>query len=239
MRQLSIVALQISTLSILSGGRLILGVGVGGEWPKEWAAAGIPLKERGARLDEMIPLLRRLFAGETIDFEGRFNTLPGVTLSPMPPPIPIYFAGRVPAAIQRAAKFGDGWLGFSLSLNGFKRDTALINQARERADRADKPFKFGMSIPFLFDKNDEDADLRAALALNEGFPPELRLTPPEKLRRFLLAGTPARVTEQIQGYIEAGCEIFSLSPIARGQAFQEHLDIFASEVLPRIKTSSW
>ena len=99
MRQLTIAAAQIATLATLSSGRLRLGVGVGGEWPREWQAAGVPIKERGARLDEALPLLRRLFTGETIDFSGRFHEFAQVSLSPPPPPIPIYLAGRAPAAL--------------------------------------------------------------------------------------------------------------------------------------------
>jgi alkanesulfonate monooxygenase SsuD/methylene tetrahydromethanopterin reductase-like flavin-dependent oxidoreductase (luciferase family) len=235
MRQLSIVASQIATLQNLSGGRLHLGLGVGGEWPKEWIGAGVPLKERGARFDEMVPLLRRLLAGDNIDFNGRFNTLPGVDLRPVAPRVPFYFSGRVPAALDRSAKFGDGWIGFFLTLNGFKRDTALIDAARERFGTADKPFRRGMMLNFFFDKNDDGADLRAAQLQSSAFPPELRLTPIEKLRRFVIAGTPARVAEQMQDFIDAGCEIFSLSPIARGQTAKEHLEMLASEVLPKLE----
>ena len=116
MRQVSVVAKQISTLAQLSEGRFLLGVGVGGEWPAEWIAAGVPMTERGARFDEAVPLLRRLFAGETVDFTGRFTTLPQVALTPPPPPIPFYFAGRARPALERAALHGDGWLAYLLTV---------------------------------------------------------------------------------------------------------------------------
>jgi len=236
MRQTSIVASQIATLQNLSGGRFHLGLGVGGEWPKEWIGAGVPLNERGARFDEMIPLLRRLLAGENIDFQGRFNTLPGVELRPTPPAIPFYFSGRAPAAIERTAKFGDGWIGYFLTLNGFRRDTALIDTARERHGRAQQRFRRGMMLPFMLDETDDDADLRAAIALNEDVPSDLRLTPIEKLRRFVVAGTPDRVGEQIQQFIDAGCEIFALTPIGQAQKQREDLEVFASAILPKIRS---
>jgi len=238
MRQLSIAASQLSTLSVLSGGRFNLGIGVGGEWPDEWTAAGVALKDRGARLDEALPLLRRLFAGETVTFEGRFNTLPGVALRPIPPRIPLYLAGRAPAALERAALHGDGWIGFFLTLNGFKRDRAKIREMRERAGRPPVPFKYGMLLSVCFDQNGDDADLRAALKMNAGFPPESVLTPLETLRRFVIAGTPAGVTEKLQEYIDAGCETLCVSFINRQEAGQEDLRIFASEVLPRLKKTS-
>ena len=237
MRQISIAAAQLSTLSILSEGRLQLGIGVGGEWPKEWEAAGVKLSERGARLDEQIPLLLRLFAGDTIEFNGRFNSFPGVQLCPQPPHVPLYFAGRAEAAIERVAKFGDAWLAYYLTPSGFKRDKAKLDQARERLGQANRPFRYGMTLPFYFDAKNDDTDLRAAQLMNASFPPGLALTPDETLRRFVLAGTPARVLERLQEYIDEGCDCLCVSPVETGTAREEHLDIFASEVLPRLKSS--
>src|SRR5205823_8405159 len=65
------VAKQVATLDHLTEGRLIFGVGVGGEFPQEFAACGVPLNERGARLSEAIPLLRALLSGEPVDHRGR------------------------------------------------------------------------------------------------------------------------------------------------------------------------
>lgn len=236
MRQLAVAATQISTLSLLSGGRFRLGLGVGGEWPDEWIAAGVPLKERGARLDEMVPLLRRLLVGETVNFDGRFHVLPDVAISPAPPPVPFYFAGRVHAAFERAAKYGDGWIGFMLTLNGFKRDRSHLMEARERAGMSDKPFRYGMSLMYAFDTDDTDADLRAAQAFSRDFSAQQQLTPLEKLRRFIVAGTPERVREQMQAYVDAGCDTFVVGPVARGASYQEQLDVFAAEVLPKLKS---
>jgi alkanesulfonate monooxygenase SsuD/methylene tetrahydromethanopterin reductase-like flavin-dependent oxidoreductase (luciferase family) len=237
MRQLSIAAAQISTLATLSGGRFRLGAGVGGEWPREWQAAGVPIKERGARLDEALPLLRRLFMGESVDFTGRFNTFAGVSLSPVPPPIPIYLAGRAPAALARVGLQADGWLGFFLTPKGFRRDGAVIDAAREQAGRSDRPFERGMLLNFHFDESDEVA-VETALALNLGFAEEIQLAASaEQLKLFALAGTPATVLARLREYVDAGCTTFCLAPMQKDQiAYQAQLDIFAAEVLPKLKS---
>lgn len=239
MRQLSVAASQIATLSILSKGRFNLGMGIGGEWPLEWVAARVPTKERGPRLDEMLPLLRRLFSGETIDFDGRFNTLPGVSLSPKPPHIPFYLAGRAPLALERVGKYADGWIGFFLTPKGFKRDVTLIDEARERAGRLDQPFKRGILLNYHFAK-DREAAMNEALALNLGFPKELTLAgSPEQLMNFAVGGTTDHIVERLQDYIDQGCDLITVAPMRKDNAGnQEDMQRFAEEVLPRIKQSA-
>jgi len=233
LRQLSVVAAQIATLATLSGGRLHLGVGVGGEWPREWQAAGVPTSERGARLNEALPLLRRLLCGEEVEFAGKFNSLPGVSLSPVPPPVPVYLAGRAPAALERVGREGDGWLGFFLTPNGFRRDSAVIDGARQRAGRDARPFERGMLLNFHLDDDDERA-LERALALNLGFAQDLHLAGSnEQLKRFALAGTPATVIARLREYIAVGCTTFCLAPMQKDNAgFQSQIRRIASEVLP-------
>ena len=235
MRQLSIAAAQIATLATLSNGRFNLGIGVGGEWPLEWQAAGVPTTERGARLNEALPLLRRLCTGEVVNFDGRFNRFSDFSLAPVPPRIPLYLAGREAAALARVGVHGDGWIGFFLTPHGFRRDSRVIDEVRERAGRADIPFERGMLLHFHLDE-DEDAALDRALALNFGFPRELPLAGnAEQLRRFALIGSAATIRERIEEYFEAGCGTFSLAPMEReNSAYQEQIHLFAADVLPKI-----
>ena len=239
MRQLSIAAAQISTLATLSNGRFNLGLGVGGEWPLEWQAAGVPTTERGPRLNEALPLLRRLCMGEVVDFDGRFNSFSGFSLAPVPPRIPLYLAGRAAAALERAGLHGDGWIGFFLTPEGFRRDSMVIDKVRERAGRANIPFEHGMMLHFHLDK-DEDAALDRALALNFGFPRELQLAgDAEQLKRFALIGSAATIHERIEEYLAAGCSTFSLAPMEKeNTAYQEQIHIFAADVLPKLGSAS-
>ena len=110
-------AKQLATIDHLAGpGRLRLGVGVGGEFPEEFAAAGVPLSHRGARLDDALTVLPRLLAGEPVDYDGRAQSVHSPALLPavLPPP-PVYVGGRGEPALRRAARFGDVWLPMWLS----------------------------------------------------------------------------------------------------------------------------
>lgn len=109
-RQTVLVARQAADVDLYSGGRLRLGVGVG--WnPVEYEALGQAFGSRGARLDEQIPLLRRLWQERPIDFTGRFDRIDRAGLNPLPQrTIPIWCGGGSPAAYRRAARLGDGFV---------------------------------------------------------------------------------------------------------------------------------
>jgi probable F420-dependent oxidoreductase len=106
-RDLFTVAKQVSTAAVLSRDRVTFGVGVG--WcAEEFAATGQDFHTRGRRLNEMIPVLRDLWTGDTVTIDG----LPELSISPTPTePIPVMVGGDSDAALRRAAKLGDGWIG--------------------------------------------------------------------------------------------------------------------------------
>ena len=102
----AIVAKMMADLDHASGGRIRLGVGIGGEYPAEFSACQVPMKERGRRTDEAIPLLRKLWTGEEITHDGRYYPMEGVRILPAPVQPggpPIYVSGRSEAAMRRAA----------------------------------------------------------------------------------------------------------------------------------------
>jgi probable F420-dependent oxidoreductase len=104
-------AKQLTTIDVLSGGRLLLGVGVGGEFPEEFAAVGVPVKQRGARLDEALSVIGDLVCGRPVEHQGARLSFQAPGLEPaMSAPPPIYVGGRGEAALARAARFGDVWL---------------------------------------------------------------------------------------------------------------------------------
>jgi alkanesulfonate monooxygenase SsuD/methylene tetrahydromethanopterin reductase-like flavin-dependent oxidoreductase (luciferase family) len=110
------VAKQAATLDHMTEGRLIFGVGVGGEFPREYEVCGIPREERGARLSEAIPLLRQFWSGEPVTHTGRFYG--PFTDVPMRPPSrqvggpPIWCGGRSDGALRRTGRLADGWLSY-------------------------------------------------------------------------------------------------------------------------------
>src|ERR1700737_4656955 len=107
------LAKELSTLHNLSGGRLILGAGVGWLEP-EFAALGVPFNERGRRLDEGLAMMRAVWTQDPVTFKSRFipAVIEGMTMTPMPiSPIPLWLGGSSDAALHRTIRIGDGWHG--------------------------------------------------------------------------------------------------------------------------------
>ncbi|MBX6343201.1 MAG: LLM class F420-dependent oxidoreductase, partial [Thermomicrobiaceae bacterium] len=110
-RQTALVAKQAAEVDVLSGGRLRLGVGVG--WNEaEYVALNQDFHTRGRREEEQVEVLRLLWTQEIVDYQGRWHTLPGVGINPLPVqrPIPIWLGGRSDAAYRRIARIADGWM---------------------------------------------------------------------------------------------------------------------------------
>jgi probable F420-dependent oxidoreductase len=138
-RQTALVAKQAAEVAVLSRGRLRLGVGTGWNWV-EYEALNESFATRGKRLDEQVELLRRLWSGEPIDFEGRYHRVDRAGILPAPPgPIPIWFGGFTPAAIRRAARIGDGFL-FGAATRPMQELCRALRAELAAAGRADAPF---------------------------------------------------------------------------------------------------
>jgi len=142
MRNPLIVAKSVQTLAIMSGGRVVLGVGSG--WmAEEFAALGAPFAGRGARTDEAIQIIRRLGAEGTVEWRSAHYDIPKLSGYPTPErPVPIYVGGEAEPALRRAAYLGDGYLSVLRTRASLKKRLARLNELREEAGRADQPFEF-------------------------------------------------------------------------------------------------
>ncbi len=115
LRHPAAVAKQVATLDRMTEGRLIFGVGIGGEFASDYNAAGVPIAERGARLSEGIQVLRKLWTGEKVSHQGRFYPFSDVQMLPTPVQPggpPIWVGGRSDAALRRAGELGDGYISY-------------------------------------------------------------------------------------------------------------------------------
>jgi probable F420-dependent oxidoreductase len=136
------LAKAVTTLDIVSRGRLIVGVGAG-YIPEEFAAVGVAMEERGARMDEYIRVLRTLWGSEQPRFNGRFVTVRDVDAHPRPlqrPYPPLVIGGESEPALARAVTLGNGWYGFSLDLEETKDCIAKLQQI---ADTRERPAELG------------------------------------------------------------------------------------------------
>lgn len=231
-RPLAIAAKAIASLAAFRPGRVQIGIGVGGEYPVEWEATGVPLRERGARTSEGVPLLRRLLAGETIHERGRFNSFSGLRLQPSAPqPVPLLLAGRKRAALIRAATMGDGWIGAFHTASGFARDRETIIAERTRLQLPLDTYSFGMLLALYLDSSDVGSTDRALAAMMGG-PGDKTLNP-----KYLISGTPATIGSRIQEFLDSGCTNVIMEIIPRGKMWNEQL-MRLSDILPALSDRS-
>jgi probable F420-dependent oxidoreductase len=135
------VAKATSTLGVLSGARFALGVGAG--WMREeFDALGVDWKTRGARMDESIDVLRKLWRGGMVEHHGRFFDFARLQISPPPPaPPPIWVGGASDAALRRAARLGDGWMGSGDDPAQVPAILGRLRALRREAGREREPFE--------------------------------------------------------------------------------------------------
>jgi probable F420-dependent oxidoreductase len=140
------VAKAVGTAAVLSGGRVSLGVGAG--WMKEeFDALGQDYHTRGARLDEMIELLRALWSPGWSEHHGRFYQVDPIMIEPTPErQVPIWCGGDSDAALRRAARLCDGWMGNPYHYEDAKRHIATLNRLRAEAGRTSEPFEMIVGV---------------------------------------------------------------------------------------------
>jgi probable F420-dependent oxidoreductase len=229
----AIVAKQIADLDVASGGRITLGVGVGGEYPQEFRACGIPIGERGSRTDEAIPLLRRLWTAEPVTHDGRHFTMDDVRIHPAPAQPggpPIIVSGRQPVAMRRAALLGDGWMPYLYSP---RRYAESVQGIREHADAAARSLERFEWLAFVFVNVDADA-ARARASAAEFLGGTYRQDFDAFLDRVAATGTPAQVAERLGEYVAAGARHLILA-IASRTDHRRIAETIASDVLPQVR----
>jgi alkanesulfonate monooxygenase SsuD/methylene tetrahydromethanopterin reductase-like flavin-dependent oxidoreductase (luciferase family) len=201
-----VVARQLSTLAARAPGRIVLGVGIGGEDRDEVRACGVDPSTRGRRMDECLGILRPLLAGETVDHDGEFFSLSGVSIRPAPARrVPVVVGGRSTAAVRRAGRLGDGWLGIWVSPERFSAAVAEAEAVADETGRSGVEWDHGMTVWCGLGDDRPSATAAVSRAM-EG----LYGLPFERFARYVPCGTPGDVAESLRGYVDAGCRTFNL-----------------------------
>ncbi|MFT4054422.1 MAG: TIGR03619 family F420-dependent LLM class oxidoreductase [Novosphingobium sp.] len=143
------VAKATGTLALMSDNRFVLGAALG--WMKdEFDIYGVPFKTRARRTDEMIDVLRKLWAGGMVEHHGEFHDFPRLQIAPAPEkPVPVYLGGASAPALRRVAERGDGWIGAGNTPEEVPRILAELKRLRVEAGRDHLPFEtvIGLSTP--------------------------------------------------------------------------------------------
>jgi alkanesulfonate monooxygenase SsuD/methylene tetrahydromethanopterin reductase-like flavin-dependent oxidoreductase (luciferase family) len=204
-------AKQVATVDALAPGRVLLGVGVGGENPAEWEAAGVPVAQRGRRLDESLTVVGALLRGEAVDHPGPLLPTRSPALEPAPAaPPPVVLGGRSDAALRRAARVGDGWLGVWMSPRRVGEAAARL---AELAAGHVRPVPVVLMMVFVHVTGPGD-DLEAARAEAAAFVRGQYGLPFAALERWVVVGEEPAVADALAALRAAGAVGFVLLPAA-------------------------
>jgi alkanesulfonate monooxygenase SsuD/methylene tetrahydromethanopterin reductase-like flavin-dependent oxidoreductase (luciferase family) len=204
------VARQLASIAELAPGRLTFGVGIGGEDRHEIEVCGVDPRTRGRRMDECLQILRALAAGQPVTFEGEFFSLQDALIVPAPsPPVPLIVGGRSDAAVRRAARLGDGWLGIWVSPRRYATVVEQIGEGAADAGRDPSGFEHAINVWCGFGSTREVARAPLATAMQTFYQMQF-----EPFERYSPYGTPEEVAEFLHPYIDAGCSAFNVIPCA-------------------------
>ena len=221
------VAKTYATLDYISGGRMIMAVGSGGDL-RELQACGIPVQERGARLDEGIAILRKLWTESHVTHHGRFYDFEDVTIEPKPRKgsLDIWIGGRSDAILKRVVRLGDGWFPALTSPDEFKRDMGKIAAFGDQYGRTVSPREAGVLL-FSYVSEDRDAAQRAIAPFLRALP-----MPPEQAAARCVVGSPAECVEKLNRFVEAGCVKFVLRPSCPPADVMSQIETYGKDILP-------
>jgi alkanesulfonate monooxygenase SsuD/methylene tetrahydromethanopterin reductase-like flavin-dependent oxidoreductase (luciferase family) len=201
------VARQIATLCESAPGRLVLGVGVGGEDRHEIEVCGVDPRTRGRRTDESLIALRGLLRGEPFSHDCEFFAFENAWIRPAPdPPVPIVIGGRSNAALRRAARLGDGWLGVWCSP---RRYLAALARVESEAAGRKVAWRHGLQVWVGLDDDRTRARERLAKRMQGVY-----RIPFERFEKYSPYGPPREVADFLAGYVEAGCREFNVMAVA-------------------------
>ncbi len=227
-----LLAKTIASLDVLSGGRVIFGVGVGGEHPAEYSAMRISMSERGSRANESLEIIKGLWAKERFSYEGTHFSIRDVEISPRPvqPSIPIWVGGGSEPALRRAARYGDGWVAAFSSVRKFTRLSADLRRFIQEGRRRVEGFTLGI---YLFANVDDDA-ARAREAAARYVERVYGLEGARIVERFGAVGPVEACAARALAYVEAGADYIVLGPASDARDWPRQLDGYG-EVIERVR----
>ena len=228
------IAKQVASLDLLSQGRFIFGIGVGGEIQREFDAVEVPVRERGRRTDEGLEIITRVLSEDKVTFEGKHFQIHDVTLAPRPhqKPYPaIWVGGRSDAAVRRTARYASGWLGYLVSPARLHEAMENIQAWAPTYGRNPADIKGGMLLFTAVAKDYETGKQMAIDNLSRRYNQPFE----HLVDRYCAFGTPEQCLEKIQQFIDAGMTTLALNFTCTAEQVPEQLERCAAELLPNLR----
>ena len=229
-----VLAKMTSVLDVASEGRYHMGIGVGGEFPKEFEACGVPVKQRGSRSNEALEVIKKLWTEKNASFEGRYSKFSGVTVDPQPiqkPHPPIWVAGRKESAMRRAALYADGWIPYMYTPEMLHESIEKIHQFGKEAGRDLSHFRPGLFIFASVYADRDEAREQAARALGKNYAQDFS----KIAGRYALYGNPDDCRKRLKEYIDAGARTVLVSWACRQNDIEQNMKLVAEEVAPAFR----
>lgn len=218
-----LLAKQLATLDRLSRGRLLPAFGLGVASGREQQAFGVARDERGARFDEMLPLLRRLWTEDEVDHKGKFFRYERAKVRPFPvqDQLDLWIGGSSPSELDRCGRLGDGWLPSFTPPDDVAKGRARIEEVAEKAKRTIEPGHFGALVPYAEGADIPDRLVALARRRKADVEPTDVIAPSLKALRPLL-----------ERFIEAGASKLVVVPAVEPANWDDHVGDLADAVQP-------
>ena len=227
------------SVDVLSSGRLILGVGVGGGHPKDFEVEGMDIHQRGRISNEKLDVLRRLLSETNVSYQGRYHRFEDVTVGPrsvQKPHIPVWvgaswYDGIADSVLRRTARHGDGFLIHDISLEHYRQTQDKIQVYADSYGRDPQDIQWACNIwTYLGDSKDQALNMVATeMERRSGVSPDVK---PENSYAL---GTAKDCVEAIQGYVDLGITHFVIFPMCSPDQVLHQYEVFAQEVIPHFR----
>lgn len=224
------VARQLASMARIAPGRMIFGVGIGGDDRHELEVCGVDPRRRGSRANESLEIIKGLLEGDSVTFSGSEFNVTGAVIKPKPRNrIPILVGGRSDAALTRAAKYSEGWIGVWCSTERFTDAVRFVREKAEEFGRVELDWCHGYQPWIGVDRKNSKKAYEAVKVGMESF----YHIPFSKFERYTPSGTPSEVAEQLAPYIESGCRLFNLKVCTENPEEETEL---GAEVVAQLRT---
>ena len=222
-----VTAKQCATIDYISGGRLLPAFGLGSKISRDYTATNISTKGRGKKADEALEIVSRLWAEDSVTFQGEHFSYKDAVITPKPAnaSIPLWIGGSSEIAVKRTARIGTGWLGGIDSPETAGAVVSGVKEALKNTERDIDDDHYGATLLFRFGSQQD----RSVLSTTKGITARMG----KNAKRYYVVGNTSEIVERIKEFIDVGCQKFVLLPMASGtKEVMEQTRLCIDEIIP-------